>query len=173
MRVELTDIQRRQILRGDYPHLPLEPDEAKALEPHRIEIIEHRVWIDVLAARKDKKTGWYAEYRVSDNRPRFMKRTEGYTQSVSLAVANEDEEAIPPEYQKELTLQANRNQAEFDRVHRAEDLARQDVQRLTSEMRELTKRAVKMGVDPAVALAPIMRAVAEQHRSLHSLKDAA
>lgn len=169
MSLRLTDTQRRQIQRGNFPFLALEEDEAKALEPHEIKITA-QLLVKVERARKDKKAGWYAEYTVRDDRPRFMRRGQGYTHSLALAVAEEDTEAVPEEYQRELTNLANRRQAEFDRENRIEELARQDMQRLNSEIRELTKRAIKMGVDPAIALAPIVRAVEQQHSGL---KDAA
>ena len=58
MSLKLTDTQRRQIQRGSFPHLALEPDEAKALEPHRI-TITRQLWIEVTGAKRDKKAGWY------------------------------------------------------------------------------------------------------------------
>ena len=171
--MKLTDTQRRQIQRGIWPYLEITEDEAKSLEPHAVKITEQLdIWVS--GARKEKKGGWYAEYTVRDNRPRFMKRTPGmddeYTSSLAQAVCNEDTEAVSKEVLDEFTEQARRRQDEFNRQNRAEELARHDRQRLNSEIKELTKRAIKMGIDPAVALAPIYKAVEQQHSGL---KDAA
>lgn len=170
----LTDKQRRQILREVYPVVTLTPEEAKALRPGDRISLKAQVSVEVLGAKRDKKAGWFLEYKVRDDRPRFLRRNPGgppYTHSIALAV--DGVEAVPADYQEELTLEAHRKKATYDREHRLEDMTKQDVQRVNSEIRELTKRAIKMGVDPALALAPIVRLVEEQHRSLPRLKDAA
>lgn len=143
--MRLTDTQRRQIQRGNFPHLALEPDEAKALEPHRIEITK-QLWIEVIGPRKDKKTGWYAEYKVRDDRPRFMRRGQGYTHSLALAVANEDTEAVPAEYQKELTMMARQRHLSTVETERAEELARRQFKSFADAARGLCVKRAKMGV---------------------------
>lgn len=163
--MKLTDAQRGRILRRNYPHLKLEPDEAKALEPCTI-TINQQVWVEVRGAKRDKKAGWYVDYVVCDHRPRFMKRGTGHTHTVELAVAREDEDVVPEEYQLQLTMEAHRRQESFDRANRADELAARDVQRLNAEIRELVRRAMKMGIDPAVALAPVLSTVKRQHASL-------
>ena len=94
MKLNLTEKQRRQIQRGSYPFMPLEQEIAETIEPHEIRITE-QLRVNVTGARKDKKKGWYVEYVVRDDRPRFMRRGQGYTHSLALAVANEDTEAVP------------------------------------------------------------------------------
>ena len=163
--MKLTDVQRGRILRRNYPHLKLEPDEAKALEPCTI-TINQQVWVEVRGAKRDRKAGWFVDYVVHDYRPKFMRRGQGHTHAIQLAVASEDEDVVPDEYQHDLTMRANRRQESFNRENRADELAQRDVQRLNAEIRELVKRARKMGVDPAVALAPVLRTVKRQHASL-------
>lgn len=163
--MKLTDAQRGRILRRNYPHLKLEPDEAKALIPQTI-TINQQVWVEVRGARRDKKAGWFVDYVVHDYRPRFMKRGTGHTHAIQLAVAGEGEDVVPDEYQEELRVRAERKQESFNRENRIEDVTRQDVQRLNAEIRELAKRAIKMGVDPTVVLAPVVQAVKREHIGL-------
>lgn len=75
-------------------------------------------------------------------------------------------EAVPREYQDELTKRANRRFAELERDEREEQVRQRDLQRVNAEVRELVKRAVKMGVDPAIVLAPIERELRAQHDDL-------
>jgi hypothetical protein len=145
--MRLTDTQRRQIQRGTYPFLALEEDEAKVLEAHEIKITEQLV-VTVVGARKDKKAGWYAEYTVRDDRPRFMRRGQGYTHSLALAVANEDTEAVPPEYQKELTMMARQRHLSTVETERAEELARRQFKSFADAARGLCVKRAKMGLPP-------------------------
>lgn len=167
----LTDKQRNQILRESYPVITLTPQEAESVEPGRRINLQAQVWVEVRGAVRDKKAGWRLDYKVCDYRPRFVRRGLGYTRSIALAV--DGVEAVPADYQEELTLEAHRKQAKYDREHRLEEVSKQDVQRVNAEIRELVKRAIKMGVDPAMTLAPIVKLVEDQHRSLPRLKDAA
>jgi hypothetical protein len=156
---DLTDTQRRQILRGVYPHFPLEPDEAKALEPHRIKLTE-RLWVDVKGAKKDKKTGWYADYTVIDHRPRFMRRIGGYTHSVELAVAREGEDAVSEEFQKELTMAARERHLSTVESERAEELARRQARSINEAVREALMSRARSGLPVEGAhLADLFRAV--------------
>lgn len=167
----LTEKQQNQILRESYPVVPLTPEEAKAVEVGRRIPLEAQVWVEIQGAIRDKKAGWRLDYKVCDHRPRFVRRGLGYTRSIALAV--DGVEAVPADYQEELTLEAHRKQAAYDHEHRLEEVSKQDVQRVNAEIRELVKRAIKMGVDPAMTLAPIVKLVEDQHRSLPHLKDAA
>lgn len=156
MSLKLTDTQRRQIQRGNFPHLALEPDEAKALEPHRI-TITRQLWIEVTGAKRDKKAGWYAVYTVRDDRPRFMRRGQGYTHSLALAVANEDTEAVPEEYQRELTMRGREKHLSAVEEDRAEELARRQFKSFSDAARGICVRYAKMGIDPGPALAKVLR----------------
>lgn len=156
MSLKLTDTQRRQIQRGNFPHLALEPDEAKALEPHRI-TITRQLWIEVTGAKRDKKAGWYAVYTVRDDRPRFMRRGQGYTHSLALAVANEDTEAVPEDYQRELTMRARERHLEAVEGDRAEELARKQFKGFSEAARGICVRCARQGIDPGPYLAAMLR----------------
>lgn len=163
MSIELTDKQRRQVLRGEFPHLPLEPDQAKALEPCRI-YVKQQVWIDVTGAKRDRKAGWYADGYVRDDRPRFMRRGHGYTHSIALAVANEDTEAIPPEYQKELTMKARERHLRTVEAERSEDLALRQFKSFADAARGIIRRQAKLGIDPGPTLARMLRELESNER---------
>jgi hypothetical protein len=79
-------------------------------------------------------------------------------------------EAVPADWQNVLSMQATSRFAEHQRSERAEQESARDLQRLNAELRELAKRAAKMGVDPVQVLAPVAREISTQHASL---KDAA
>ena len=156
MSLKLTDTQRRQIQRGNFPHLALEPDEAKALEPHTVRIT-NQLSLIVTGAKRDKKAGWYAVYTVRDDRPRFMRRGQGYTHSLALAVANEDTEAVPEEYQRELTMRARERHLEAVEGDRAEELARKQFKGFSEAARGICVRCARQGIDPGPYLAAMLR----------------
>lgn len=161
MSLKLTDTQRRQIQRGNFPHLALEPDEAKALEPHRI-TITRQLWIEVTGAKRDKKAGWYAVYTVRDDRPRFMRRGQGYTHSLALAVANEDTEAVPEEFQRHLT---QRSHDQWSALHHRKNM-KQELNRLTREIRNKTLEAERRGFDASLHIKRLEEQLASLQREL-------
>lgn len=108
---------------------------------------------------------------VSEQDADEASETSGYTDSMYQALEDAGE-AVPAEYQNELTLRARSRHLESVKEERMDENARQDVQRLNAEMKDLVRRAAKMGVDPMVALAPVAREIAAQHRGL-SMDEAA
>jgi len=157
MTVELTDKQRRQILRGDYPRVSLTPEQAKALPLGRRISLKAQVSVEVVGARRDKKVGdYYLEYRVIDFRPRFMARSASgpaYTHSIQLAVAEEGEDAVPEDYQRELTMRARAKHLKTAEEDHAEDLTRRQFKSFSDAARGVIMRQAKEGVDPGPRLA--------------------
>lgn len=170
--MNLTDSQRRQILRRNYPFLKLEPDAAKALEPSTV-TINQQVWVEVRGVKRDKKAGWFVDYAVHDYRPRLMRRNPGggaYTHSVQLAVAQEDVDAVPEDYQKELTVRARNRHLQTVESEHAEDLARRQVKSFADAIRGVAVKQARAGIDPGPTLARFLR---EMEQELDQKKEAA
>lgn len=75
-------------------------------------------------------------------------------------------EAVPAEWDNTFALQATSRFAEHRRRDAAEEESARDLQRLNSELKELAKRASKMGLDPVQVLAPVAREISVQHAGL-------
>lgn len=156
--MKLTDAQRGRILRRNYPHLKLEPDEAKALVPQTI-MINQQVWVEVRGARRDKKAGWFVDYVVHDYRPRFMKRGTGHTHAIQLAVAGEGEDVVPDEYQEELRVKARLRTVESQN---AEELAMRQFKSFADALRGVVRRQARLGIDPGPTLARFVREMQDE-----------
>lgn len=156
--MKLTDAHRRQILRRSYPHLPLEPDEAKALEPGTI-TINQQVWVEIRGAKRDKKAGWFVDYVVFDYRPKFMRRGQGHTHAIQLAVAQEGEDVIPDDYQEKLTMEGRLRRVESQN---AEDLALRQFKSFADAARGIVRRQARLGIDPGPTLARFMRELEDE-----------
>lgn len=74
--------------------------------------------------------------------------------------------SVPPNVQNVIDMQARLASAERRREDDPEREAKEDLRRVNAEVKELIKRAVKMGIDPSSIIAPIAREVQEQHRQL-------
>lgn len=73
--IELTDKQRRQLLAGEAPHLPLSVEEAQSVEAgQRIEVKPGRFAIVVEGVGRNRERQLFVRYRIVDDRPRFLRR---------------------------------------------------------------------------------------------------
>lgn len=73
--MKLTDTQRRQILNGEYPHIPLSVEEAAEFDGgEQIVLKPFQVWVTTLGVGKTKDKSLYLRYMVRDDRPRFVRR---------------------------------------------------------------------------------------------------
>ena len=88
-----------------------------------------------------------------------------YTQDPKQAVTGVAPE-VDIEYRRVLGVRRRMKQSEQARDADPMGEAERDAARLNSELKELTKRAVKMGVDPVATVAPIQRAIEEAHANL-------
>lgn len=74
MSVDLTTKHRRGILDRDYPHIPLNVEDAQNVDIGQVIVIKPDfVWVTVLGAGKDKRKGYYLRYSVRDDRPRLLR----------------------------------------------------------------------------------------------------
>lgn len=168
------------------PHDPLKLTGEVAVAPPRPlfeivirEPVRHRsgVWrvpFDVLDRRDpsrlvrrkppSKREGEYVEPTPEEIEQ--AREESAYTTNSIEAVDHLD--SVPVEYQNVLAMQAKERRGDFLRQARADELMEQDLRRLKAEITELAKRSAKMGLDPVDVLAPIMRAVQQQHRGLRS-----
>lgn len=90
----------------------------------------------------------------------------GYTRNPKREAIVDASPAVRPDVQNVLDMRARLHDSEYDREQRAEREAERDLQRVQAEVRELAKRAVRMGVDPMVAMAPIAKAIERAQREL-------
>lgn len=75
MTFTLKSEHRRKILDREYPHIPLNVEEAARIQPgQQIILRQFKVWITILGVGKDKRKGLYLRYSVRDDRPRYMRR---------------------------------------------------------------------------------------------------
>jgi hypothetical protein len=88
-----------------------------------------------------------------------------YCQGSAQAVPDIAEE-VGIDYRRELGVKSRAKDAEQKRKEQPMTEAEKDLQALNRETKELARRAVKMGIDPMIALAPVTRALAEAHASL-------
>jgi len=88
-----------------------------------------------------------------------------YCQGSSQAVPDVAEE-VDIQYRRVLGTKARGKDASRKREEQPMQEAEKDLQRVNAETKELAKRAVKMGVDPTVALVPVVRALKEAHADL-------
>lgn len=182
---------RERVLAGERPGLIFDGNEDCPLEVGQLVELTSNVSIAVTRITKTKGGDHRCRYTVQDFRETLMRRTPpmyeppetdefgypikptkeaiaaasidgNYTQDPSQAVPAGAPE-VDIEYRRVLGTRARTRSAERKRKEQPMQEGDEDVRRLTSEMRELAKRAVKMGVDPAVALAPIARQIEQAH----------
>lgn len=181
---------QRDILAGLHPSLkwpaenPCPVNEGQTIE------VTPRVSIRIERIGRTKKGMHAARYVVIDDRPTLPRRTTpmheppelddqgfpvkhtpsaiaaatvdgNYTQSPDQAVPDVADE-VGIEYRRALSARSRSKRAKERPEEEAQEIAR----RLNTETRELAKRAVKNGVDPALALAPIAALIAEAHAQM-------
>lgn len=145
-----------------------------------VEVPAH--WIEVTEIRRTRKLLWRLIYKVHDMRPTWMRRgppkPEGsrlrqrqWTALDEHGMTGELASALDPEaevvddgYRNVLEIGARLKRAERER--RLDPEAERLRQAVNAEVGELVKRAVKMGIDPATVLGPVVRQIEERHRDL-------
>lgn len=80
-----------------------------------------------------------------------------------------DAGVVPRAYQTVISMQAHARWTEHQREENAEQETQRDLQRVNAELRELVKRAVKMGIEPTQVIAPIAREIEAQHKDLRNV----
>lgn len=197
----ITPAFRERVLAGEKPGLifpgnedcPIEVGEEVALTPN--------VSIAITRIKKTKGGDHRAKYAVIDMRATLPRRTPkmfeapetdeygdpiehseeaiaaatidgNYCQGSTQAVPDIAEE-VDVVYRRVLGTRSRAKQAETLRKEQPMTEAEKDLQRLNVETKELAKRAVKMGLDPTIAIAPVARALKEAHANLGSEKAAA
>jgi hypothetical protein len=108
------------------------------------------------------REGEYAE--ASEEEVRQASFESAYTPHAGQSV--DGVHAVPPEVLNVWAMQAKTRLAEHRRQERAETETAEDLRRLNNEIRELARRAAKMGLSPTDVLAPVAREVSAQHATL-------
>lgn len=185
---------RAKVLAGDRPGLIFPGAEDCLVETGQEIALTPNVSICITRITKTKGDDHRCRYMVIDQRATLPRRTPGmfeppetdaqgfpiphtkeaitaatidgnYCQGSSQAVPDVGEE-VDVEYRRVLGTKARAKDADRKREEQPMTEADKDVQRVTAETRELAKRAVRMGLDPTVALAPVARALKEAHADL-------
>lgn len=197
----ISDEVRLGILAGEQPGITWAEDEEPSLELGQLVQLSSRISFVVTRMTKTKSGGRRAHYLVIDDRPTIPRRVPlmfelpaldeygdpiqpskeaieaaaidgNYCQSNSLAVPDIAEE-VDINYRRSLGVSARARVARRKRMDDPQKEAERDVEALSREMRELGKRAAKMGIDVSLVLAPIAKQIEEAHRDIGSLKKAA
>lgn len=190
---------REKVLAGDLPGLIFPGDEDCPLAVGAEVKLTPNVSIAVNRVTKTKGGDHRCRYGVIDMRATLPRRTPpmfeppetdelgypidptpdaiaaatidgNYCQGSSQAVPDVGEE-VDIQYRRVLGTKAKAKDASRKREEQPMQEAEKDLQRVTAETRELAKRAVKMGLDPTIALAPVARALAEAHAGLKPNED--
>lgn len=156
------------------PRLPLFVITIRDVKRHRLG--HFRVRYDIVDKRDPSllmrrtppalREGEYTE--ASEEEIRQAAIESAYTSNPKQSV--EGFQVVPPDWQNRFSVQATSRFAEHKREQRAEQANAADLRRINAELRELAKRAAKMGIDPVQVLAPVAREISAQHAGL---KDAA
>lgn len=191
-RLVTQDFQRK-VLAGDHPSL-IFPGWVCPVEVGHVIELTSNVSITVHRITKTKGGDHRVRYIVRDFRPTLMRRTPkmfeppetdhlgipiphdeaaieaarldgNYTQDSRQAVPESGEE-VDIQYRRVLGVKSRARQVGRKRKEQPMEGGQEDVRALSSEMRELAKRAVRMGVDPAIVLAPIAGEIAKAHREM-------
>ncbi len=141
------------------------------------------LWIEITEIRRTRKLLWRLLYRTVDMRPTWMRRgppkPEGsrlrqrqWTALDEHGMTGELASALDPEaevvddgYRNVLEIGARLKRAE--REQELDPEAERLRQAVNGEVRELVKRAVKAGVDPALVLGPVVRQIEAMHSDLN------
>lgn len=192
---------RAKVLAGDRPGLIFPGTEDCPLETGQEIDLTPNVSICISRITKTKGDDHRCHYMVIDQRATLPRRTPGmfeppetdehgypipptkeaiaaatidgnYCQGSGQAVPDVGEE-VDVEYRRVLGTKARAKAAGAKREEQPMEEGEEDVRRLASEMRELAKRAVKLGVDPVIALAPIASQISKAHDEIGQDKAAA
>lgn len=185
---------RQKVLAGQRPGLIWPGGENCPVEPGTDIEVGSGVTITVYRIRATKGGDHRGLYTVDDDRPALPRRTPqmfeppetdqngdpirhtaesiaaasvdgNYTQDPKQAVTGVGPE-VDVEYRRVLGTKTRAKAADTKRKEQPVSEAEKDIQTLNRETKELAKRAVKMGIDPTIALAPVTRALAEAHANL-------
>jgi hypothetical protein len=158
-----------------------------------------RVWATVETVKWTKR-GYRTTFLVRDDRPTLMRRTPkvfeppeldefghpikhtkeaieaaridgGYTQDPSQAVSTGGE-GVGVDYHNVLAVKSRSKAAERRLREQPEDEALELVKSFHAEQRELAKRVARLGLDPALVMAPVAQAIAGVHASLSEERNA-
>jgi hypothetical protein len=111
---------------------------------------------------------WWTETR---EKPRLLGRQGEYTTSPFAALwtsepdhprRQPEPDAVPEEYQAEITHLAHKRWDRYMRNDRAEELAKQELRSVNQALREVALQAVKAGVDPGPLLESVKAQIAAQ-----------
>lgn len=192
---------RERVLAGERPGLVLPGDEDCPLEVGQEFALTPNVSILVNRITKTKGGDHRCRYAVIDMRATLPRRTPpmfeppetdefgypikptpgaiaaatidgNYCQGNGQAVPDVGEE-VGIEYQRVLGTKSRAKTVARNKEAQPVQEAEKDLERLGSETRELAKRAIKMGLDPTIALAPVARALKEAHAGLTPDSEAA
>lgn len=185
---------RERVLAGDRPGLVFSGEEDCPLEVGQEFPLTSNVSILVNRITKTKGGDHRCRYAVIDMRATLPRRTPpmfeppetdefgypikptpgaiaaatidgNYCQGNSQAVPDVGEE-VGIEYQRVLGTKSRAKTIARNKEEQPVEEAGKDLERLNSETKELAKRAIKMGLDPTIALAPVARALKEAHAGL-------
>lgn len=182
----LTAEQRKEFFAGRWPELAGlgKPPE---IVRHRYELSD-RLAFSVSIPRRTRK-GWRLEVTIHDDRDEryYLLRTGsglavdergrpldemppeediGYTRNPKRKGVIDPEPGVRPDIQNVLVMRAKLQDATYDSEERQGDQVERDLRRLNDQLRDLARRAVKLGVDPTITLAPIARQIDAQHEGL-------
>lgn len=197
----LTQEFERKIRACEHPGLVYPGDTEPPVEAGQVINIGSNIELVILRLRKTKGGDHRVYYAVHDYRPTLIRRTppmyeppetdaEGFPlahDQAAIAAASIDgnytqdrAQAVPEsasevdiEFRRLLSAKKRVSEAEIKREEQPMTEAEKDLQRLNTETKELARRAVRMGVSPAIALAPVARALQEAHANLSPEKSAA
>lgn len=192
---------KERLLAGERPGLTWSGYEDPPVEPGTKIALTDSVTITVFKITRTKKGEHRGHYTVDDDRPALPRRVPAmyrppefdhlglpiphtkesiaaatidgnYTQDPSQAVPGVAPE-VDVEYRRVLGVRRRMKHSEAAREADPMKEAERDAERLNRELKELAKRAVKMGLDPVERIAPIQRAIEEAHAGLSEDKAAA
>jgi hypothetical protein len=192
---------RQRLLAGERPGLIWPGKENCPVEPGREIEVGSGVTITVYRIKATKGGDHRGYYTVDDDRPALPRRTPqmfqppetdqygdpishtaesiaaatidgNYTQDPKQAVTGVGPE-VDVEYRRVLGTKTKAKEATRKREEDPMGEMDQDLKRLNRETREIAKRAAKMGIDPTIALAPVLRAAADAHAQLSAERAAA
>lgn len=184
-KIKLSADERAAFFARDWPELAGSGKPPQLTERHYA--LSSRLSFTVRLIHRTRK-GWRLEYDVIDDREeRFMllpsatsfptdergqpleglppEEEIGYTRNPKRRTIDELP-AVRPDVQNVIGMRSRLSDTQRRRLDDAEVEAERDLQRFQAELRELTKRAAKMGVDPLHAMAPVARAIREAQDAL-------
>lgn len=165
---------RDRLLRGEDPALTWPGDQPCPVEKGQEIVLIYlrslggpvaQVSVTITALRRGKKGEHMADYRMRDDRSLYLRARRGYTR-VREDSLDPDAPILDEATMKAFNARSRLRKAERKRKNDPDREAREDIRLLNAEMRELGKRAVKMGVDVAVVLGPVARAIEQAHAEM-------